>query len=199
MHARACRSRCPARRIRRSTPRTRRTTSTSRVADSVSGRPPTSHSCSTTRSGRTRSKCRRSGFAPCRSPTRSSAFVDDGGYGRRDVWSRRGWDWRRRGSVDHPLFWHKAPDGGWGERRFDAIVPLAAWHPVTHVNWYEAEAFCRWAGRRLPTEAEWEMAASLDPATGEKRRFPWGNDAPTPARANLDYRAGGTIDVRALP
>jgi len=131
--------------------------------------------------------------------TEFAAFVDDGGYGRRDVWSRRGWDWRRRGSVDHPLFWHKAPDGGWGERRFDAIVPLAAWHPVTHVNWYEAEAFCRWAGRRLPTEAEWEMAASLDPATGEKRRFPWGNDAPTPARANLDYRAGGTIDVRALP
>ena len=128
-----------------------------------------------------------------------AAFVDDGGYGRRDLWSRRGWDWRRRGSVDHPLFWQKEGDGRWGERRFEAIVPLAAWRPVTHVNWYEAEAFCRWAGRRLPTEAEWEMAASLDPATGEKRRFPWGNDAPTPERANLDYRAGGTIDVRALP
>ena len=128
-----------------------------------------------------------------------ATFVDDGGYRRRDLWSRRGWDWRRRESAEHPLFWQKEPSGRWCERRFDAMVPLAAWHPMTHVNWYEAEAFCRWARRRLPTEAEWEMAASLDPATGEKRRFPWGDATPSPERANLDYRAGDTIDVRALP
>jgi iron(II)-dependent oxidoreductase len=134
-----------------------------------------------------------------------AAFVDDGGYRRRELWSRRGWDWRRRAGYEHPLFWQPAGAGRWYERRFDALGPFAPWHPIVCVSWYEAEAYCRWAGRRLPTEAEWEMAATTEPtwnghaATGRKRRFPWGDDAPAPARANLDYRAGWTIDVRALP
>ena len=126
------------------------------------------------------------------------AFVDDGGYRRRECWGRRGWDWRRREGAEHPLFWQR-DDGRWFERRFDLLMPLEPWRPVVHVNWYEAEAFCRWAGRRLPTEAEWEIAATLEPATGRKRRFPWGDASPTPEYANLDYRAGGTLDVRALP
>jgi iron(II)-dependent oxidoreductase len=127
------------------------------------------------------------------------AFVEDEGYRRRPLWSRRGWDWRRRERAEHPLFWTRGGDGRWYERRFDETAPLAAWHPVVHVNWFEADAYCRWAGRRLPTEAEWEMAATLEPATGCKRRFPWGDGPPTASCANLDFRAGGTIDVRALP
>ena len=127
------------------------------------------------------------------------AFVADDGYRRREVWGRRGWDWRRREGAEHPLFWVRGGDGRWDQSRFGVVVPLEPWHPVVHVNWYEAEAYCRWAGRRLPTEAEWEMAATVEPATGAKRRFPWGAAPPTPERASLDYRAGGTIDVRALP
>jgi iron(II)-dependent oxidoreductase len=127
------------------------------------------------------------------------AFVEDEGYRRRPLWSRRGWDWRRRERAEHPLFWSRGGDGRWYERRFDGTAPLAPWHPVVHVNWYEADAYCRWAGRRLPTEAEWEMAATHESATGGKRRFPWGDGPPTPRCANLDFRAGGTIDVRALP
>ncbi|MGH7278557.1 MAG: selenoneine synthase SenA [Candidatus Rokuibacteriota bacterium] len=126
-------------------------------------------------------------------------FVDDGGYRRRELWSRRSWDWRRRAGAEHPLFWLRGGDGRWYERRFDETAPFAAWHPVVHVSWYEAEAYCRWAGRRLPMEAEWEMAATVEPATGGKRRFPWGDDASTAERASLDFEAGGTIDVRALP
>ena len=126
------------------------------------------------------------------------AFVDSDGYRRRELWSFRGWDWRRRARIESPLFWIK-DERGWCERRFDDTAPLRPWHPVSCVSWFEAEAFCKWARRRLPTEAEWEMAASLDPATGVKRRFPWGDGLPVPGQANLDHRAGGTVDVRALP
>jgi gamma-glutamyl hercynylcysteine S-oxide synthase len=127
-----------------------------------------------------------------------AAFVEDGAYRRPELWSEEGRAWREREGAEAPLYWRRAA-GGWERRDFDRWVPLEPHRPVLHVNWFEADAWCRWAGRRLPTEAEWERAASRDPAAGRKRRFPWGDDPPAPERANLDARAGGCLDVAALP
>ena len=82
-----------------------------------------------------------------------------------------------------------------------SIVPLNENLPIVHVSWYEAEAYCNWSGRRLPTEAEWEVAASSDPDAGarndSRRLFPWGDQNATPDCANLDWRAGGLVEVGA--
>ena len=132
-----------------------------------------------------------------------AAFVLDGGYARRELWSDEGWAWRSRESAEHPAYWVR--DGAHlQERRFDRVVPLSPHAPVIHVNWYEAQAYCRWAGRRLPTESEWEAAAAGEPdadgsLSARKRRFPWGDSPPTAQHANLDGRALGCIDVAALP
>jgi iron(II)-dependent oxidoreductase len=124
-------------------------------------------------------------------------FAGDRGYDRRELWSNDGWAWRERTGARHPVYWCKE-NGGWLRRDFDQWVTLEAQKPVIHVNWYEAQAYCAWAKRRLPTEAEWEMAAAMEPG-GKKRLYPWGDETPTPDRANLDGRNMGCIDVNALP
>ena len=120
-------------------------------------------------------------------------FVKEGGYGTRRFWGKHGWEWRRREGASHPLFWLET-GGGWMQQHFDFQIPLSPESPVVHVNWYEARAYCKWAGRRLPTEAEWELAASGP----EKRLFPWGDELPTPERANLDWSHVGVVDVSGL-
>jgi iron(II)-dependent oxidoreductase len=134
-------------------------------------------------------------------------FVKDNGYQRRGLWSAAGWQWRENENAHHPVYWRR--DGGrWLRRHFDQWVDLKLEQAIIHVNWYEADAFCRWAKRRLPSEAEWEMAASSEPTSdgcgivSRKRKYPWGNEPSTPERANLDYCAlpeGGCIAVDALP
>jgi len=73
----------------------------------------------------------------------------------------------------------------WVRTAFGKTEPIRPDEPVVHVCWYEADAYARWAGRRLPTEAEWEKAARFDPATGLSRRYPWGNASPSSSLANL--------------
>jgi gamma-glutamyl hercynylcysteine S-oxide synthase len=114
-------------------------------------------------------------------------FLADGGYEEPRWWSPAGWDHRQRAGLAAPLYWRRE-GGGWVRTRFGITEPVPPAEPVMHVSWYEAQAYAAWAGRRLPTEAEWEKAARHDPATGRSRRFPWGDEDPTPDRANLGQR-----------
>jgi len=126
-----------------------------------------------------------------------AAFVDDRGYTRRELWTAEGWSWRVAAAAELPIYWQK-DSGRWFERRFTEVVPLALHLPVLHVSWFEADAYCRWAGRRLPTEAEWEFAAAMT-LRGDKRGYPWGDAAPDDQRANLYGVSFDRIDVSAMP
>jgi iron(II)-dependent oxidoreductase len=131
-------------------------------------------------------------------------FVDEGGYQERSIWSAEGWQWLQQSGRSHPVYWKKDDGGEWLWRWFDNWIPLNPNFPLVHVNWYEANAYCKWAGRRLPSEAEWELAASatpnpdLDGFSDEKRWFPWGNTSPQPEHANLNSTMG-IMDVRSYP
>ena len=114
-------------------------------------------------------------------------FIADGGYDQRRFWTEAGWEHRQRAGLSGPAFWHRE-GGGWQRRRFGVTEPVPAAEPVLHVCWYEADAYARWAGRRLPTEPEWEKAARFDPATGRSRRYPWGDADPSSSHANLGQR-----------
>lgn len=134
-----------------------------------------------------------------------AAFVEDGGYLDKRYWDDAGWHWRVDQDAEHPVYWCRQEGGAWSVRKFDQDIALPPHHPVSHVNWHEANAYCRWAGRRLPSEAEWEAAAAYrsDPSGGflheAKRRYPWGNESAGVAHANLDGRHLGVVDVAAYP
>jgi iron(II)-dependent oxidoreductase len=115
-------------------------------------------------------------------------FIADGGYDDPRWWTPAGWEYRQRANLSAPLFWHAEGPGQWVRRRFGTAEPVPPAEPVMHVCWYEADAYARWAGRRLPTEAEWEKAARHDPASGRSRRYPWGDEEPAAEHANLGQR-----------
>ncbi|MGH7580181.1 MAG: ergothioneine biosynthesis protein EgtB [Gemmatimonadales bacterium] len=123
-------------------------------------------------------------------------FMDAGGYAMPEYWSEGGRRWLAESGAEAPKYWYRA-DGRWMSRVMDRSGPVDPSHPVCHVCWYEAEAFARFAGKRLPTEIEWEAAASWDPATGRKRRYPWGDEPATRDLANLDQLGFGTAAVGA--
>jgi iron(II)-dependent oxidoreductase len=141
-------------------------------------------------------------FRMARAPVTNAefvGFVDDAGYDREELWCPAGWRWRLEARLGHPAYWRR--DGTrWHQRVYGEWQALPPHQPVIHVNWYEADAYCRWARRRLPTEAEWEYAATTVRAEGSpKRRYPWGDDRPDVARANLFPQADRVVDVAALP
>jgi ergothioneine biosynthesis protein EgtB len=113
-------------------------------------------------------------------------FIGDGGYQNFRWWFSEGWETVNRETWASPLYW-ELHDDVWMIRDFAGLHAAAskANEPVSQVSFFEASAFAKWAGKRLPTEAEWEKAATFDPATGERKAFPWGNDEPSETAANL--------------
>jgi iron(II)-dependent oxidoreductase len=127
-----------------------------------------------------------------------ATFIAEGGYDDPSLWTEEGWKWRQEGALEHPMAWQREGGTAWSVLRFGRRDDLVASEPVQHVCWYEADAFARWAGKRLPTEAEWEYAASWGP-DGCKRRYPWGDDDPTDAHANLGQGRLGPVPVGSHP
>jgi len=126
------------------------------------------------------------------------AFVEAGGYEKPELWSQGGRKWLLdAGEPGHPGYWRHTDDG-WQERQFDRWLPLVPDHPVKQISYWEAEAWCAWAGRRLPTEYEWEVAALGNREGGERRQFPWGNALKRRA-IDMDGRHMGRLPVSAFP
>jgi iron(II)-dependent oxidoreductase len=124
-------------------------------------------------------------------------FVEGGGYERREWWSDEGWAWKEEYDITHPSAWTADRSAEW---RLGTLEPLHPHRPVVHVSWFEADAFARSHGARLPTEVEWEKAATWDQETGGARPYPWGGDPPVPGiHANLDQLGGGPAPVGAFP
>ena len=111
-------------------------------------------------------------------------FMNDGGYETYKHWLADGWEKVKSNKWNSPMYWEKINDE-WYVRDFLGIRKINPNEPVCHVSYYEADAYCKWAGKRLPTEAEWEKAACWNEEKQEKTLFPWGNEHPTDEKCNL--------------
>ena len=124
-------------------------------------------------------------------------FVEGGGYVRREWWSDEGWAWKEQYDITRPGAWTDGLDGEW---RLDGIHPLHPDRPVVHVSWFEADAFARAHGARLPSEGEWEKAATWDQEREFATVLPWGDEEPAPGRhANVDHIADGPLPAGSFP
>ena len=123
-------------------------------------------------------------------------FMRAGGYRSRALWSDDGWQWLQSAGVSSPMYWQREGDA-WLSRSMDRIAPVDPRRPVCHVCYHEADAFARWAGKRLPTEQEWEVAAAWDPVAHRARSYPWGEEPPAPHLANVDQLAFDVAPIGA--
>jgi len=123
-------------------------------------------------------------------------FVEAGGYDDERLWLPEGWRWRCESGARTPKHWLRT-EGGWETRTMDIVRALDPARPVCHVCYFEADAFARFVGKRLPTEAEWEAAATWDAGAGRAHPYPWGDARPTEHHANLDQLAFDTAPVGA--
>ena len=131
-------------------------------------------------------------------------FMLGGGYADRTLWTDEGWAWREQEGLVAPLYWQpdesdEAEATGWSRRTSLGPETLRPDAPVLHVCAYEAEAYARYRGCRLPSEIEWERAAAWDPQTGQSRRYPWGSAWPDVDLANLDQLGFGAAPLGAYP
>jgi iron(II)-dependent oxidoreductase len=125
------------------------------------------------------------------------AFLEEGGYDHRDWWSDEGWAWKEQYDITRPAAWTQDLQGEW---RVDGLHPLHPEAPVVHVSWFEADAFARAHGARLPSEAEWEKAATWDQDRGRSLTQPWGDEQPVAGvHANVDHHASGPLPVGEHP
>ncbi len=125
-------------------------------------------------------------------------FMAAGGYMMADYWSAEGWEWVRTHQIRTPRHWFW-DEGAWWTRWMDRPTLLDLTCPVSCVSRYEAEAFARFVGKRLPSDLEWEAAATWDPEIQGRRHYPWGSMAPSLNVANLDQLAFETAEVGAFP
>ena len=111
-------------------------------------------------------------------------FIDAGGYEDYKFWLSDGWDIVNEKKWDAPLYWQKM-EGNWYKKDFAGLNKISPDEPVTNVSYYEADAYSKWAGKRLPTESEWEKAASWNEDLEKKTIYPWGDELPSDHTANL--------------
>ena len=111
-------------------------------------------------------------------------FINDGGYETYKYWLADGWEQVKKQKWNAPMYWEKIDDI-WHVRDFLGVRKINPYQPVCHVSYYEADAFCKWASKRLATEAEWEKAACWNEQTQKKQLYPWGDTPPTSERCNL--------------
>lgn len=112
-------------------------------------------------------------------------FIDDGGYEDYHYWLADGWDLVKGKGWSSPLYWEKKEEGHWYKKEFRGLSKINPKEPVVNVSYFEADAYAKWIGKRLPTEAEWEKAASWNDDLKRKTKYPWGDESPSDSYANL--------------